>query len=120
MERRDGPMCLVAAEGIRGSGLARGEELTGENENMSSEKTTRRPLRAAVAVLAPLAALAFAVPALAIAAPDPAPADAPQARITQAPAPSDDAPKAPITPAPPLSDDGPEVQITRAPPASAD
>ena len=115
MERRDGPMCLVAAEGIRGSGLARGEELTGENENMSTEKTTRRPLRAAVAVLAPLAALAFAVPALAIAAPDPAPADAPQARITQAPALSDDGPKVQITQAPTQSDDGPRVQITQAP-----
>lgn len=76
---------------------------------MSADKTTRRPLRMIVAAMAPFAALAFTIPALAIAAPGEDSADAPQARITQAP-------RVQITQAPTLSGpDGPTVQITQAP-----
>ena len=110
-------MCRVVADSDRGLGLGRGEELKGEIENMSAEKTTRRPVKKIVATIAPLAALAFAIPALAIAVPGPASLDTPEARMTQAPTGIGSGPMKPqMTQAPTGVGSGPmKPQMTQAP-----
>ena len=84
---------------------------------MSADKTTRSPLKKVVATLAPLAALAFAIPALAIALPGPAPLDTPEARMTQAPTGIGSGKLKPqMTQAPkPQMTQAPKPQMTQAP-----
>lgn len=103
-------MCrIVAVQSAVSASAEAKNSRDGVIEDMNADKTTRRPLKRVVAWGASLAALSLAIPALAMAAPGPAPADAPEARITQAPR--------GLTPVEPerQTPEAPTVQITVAP-----